>query len=49
MAFAKLKAILRKAAKRNRDNLWQAVADLLDDFTPQECRNFFTAAVYGSD
>ena len=49
MAFAKLKALLRKAARRTRDDLWQAVADLLDDFTPQECRNFFAAAAYGSD
>jgi hypothetical protein len=49
MAFAKLKALLRKAAKRNRDDLWQAVADLLDDFTPQGRRNFFTAAEYASD
>jgi transposase len=49
MAFAKLKALLRKAAKRTRDDLWQAVADLLDAFTPQECRNFFVAAVYGSE
>jgi transposase len=49
MAFAKLKALLRKAARRTQDELWQAVADLLDAFTPQECRNFFAAAEYGSD
>jgi len=33
MAFAKLKALLRKAARRTREDLWQAVANLLDDFT----------------
>lgn len=48
MAFAKLKALPRKAAKRTRDDLWQTVADLLDAFTPQECRNFFAAAAYRS-
>lgn len=48
MAFAKLKTLLRGAAKRTRDDLWHAVADLLDDFTPKQCRNFFEAAGYGS-
>lgn len=49
MAFAKLKALLRAAAKRTRDDLWQTVADLINAFTPDECRNFFTAAGYGSE
>ena len=49
MAFAKVKALLRKAAKRTRGDLWQAVADLLDAFTPQQCRNFFAAAAYSSN
>jgi transposase len=44
-----MKALLRGAAKRTRDDLWQAVANLLDRFTPQECRNYFKAAGYGSD
>ena len=29
MAFAKLKALLRKAAARTRDSLWDAIADVL--------------------
>ena len=46
MAFAKLKALLRKAAARTVEDLWQALADCLDDFTPDECRNYFEAAGY---
>ena len=46
MAFAKLKAILRAAAARTVDALWNAVADALGQFTPQECANYFAAAGY---
>ena len=46
MAFAKLKALLRKAATRTRDALWNAGADALDAFTPSECANYFAAAGY---
>jgi len=45
-AFAKLKSLLRKAAERTRDGLWDAVARAIDKFTPQECANYFTAAGY---
>jgi transposase len=45
-AFAKLKALLRKAAARTRDTLWHAVATVLDAFSPDECANYFTAAGY---
>jgi transposase len=45
-AFAKLKALLRKAAERTVDGLWGAIAKLLDAFTPDECRNYFIAAGY---
>ncbi len=47
MAFAKLKALLRKAAERTVTGLWTAIGQLLDSFTPQECRNYFAAAGYG--
>jgi hypothetical protein len=33
MAFAKLKALLRKAAERTVDRLWTVVGALLDAFT----------------
>jgi len=49
MAFAKLKALLRKAAARTKENLWQAFADILNAVTPKECINFFAAAGYDLD
>ncbi len=45
-AFAKLKALLRKAAERTVDGLWMAIGHLLDTFTPAECTNYFRAAGY---
>lgn len=47
LAFSKLKALLRKAAARSVDDLWAVIADLLDQFPPQECQNFFRHAGYG--
>jgi transposase len=47
-AFAKLKAALRKAATRTRDGLWRIIAQTLDRYTPQECRNFFKQAGYAT-
>lgn len=44
--FAKLKALIRKAAARTRDALWAAVADALRCFAPEECANYFTNAGY---
>lgn len=49
MAFAKLKALLRKAAKRTIDDLWSAVATAIETFTPHECVNYFAAAGYDLD
>ena len=46
MAFAKLKAALRKAAARSVEALWTAIADALTAFTPRDCVNFFAAAGY---
>jgi transposase len=45
-AFAKLKALLRKAQARTRDQLWVAVGDALGGFNASECANYFTAAGY---
>jgi transposase len=45
-AFAKLKAMLRKAAERTVEGLWTAIGCLIDQFTPQECANCFAAAGY---
>ncbi len=46
LAFAKLKALLRKAAERSVDDLWSRIGSLLDAFTPDECRNYFRHAGY---
>ncbi|MET4204998.1 hypothetical protein ABIA95_009165 [Bradyrhizobium sp. LA8.1] len=45
-AFAKLKALLRKAAVRSVDGLWSAIGRVIDLFTPNECVNYFKAAGY---
>ena len=44
--FSKLKALLRKAAKRSIDALWTEIADLLNLITPAECSNFFASCGY---
>ncbi len=36
-----------KAAARSLEELWRVIADLLDEFSPQECQNFFRHAGYG--
>lgn len=46
MAFSKLKAHLRKRAARTVDDLWRAVGNICDLYSPQECRNYFIAAGY---
>ncbi len=37
--FAKLKALLRKAAVRTIDKLWDTIGMLLDTFSRAECSN----------
>ena len=49
MAFAKLKALIRRAAARTYDDLWKAVGNVCDLFTDEECYNFFKAAGYETD
>ena len=48
-AFAKLKAMLRKAAERTVDALWNRIGRLIETFTPTECANYFAAAGYDAD
>ncbi len=48
-AFAKLKAMLRKAAARTLEQLWSAIAHIIDAFTPMECASYFAAAGYDAD
>ena len=49
MAFSKLKALLRKAAARTVDELWEAIAQSIEAFNPEECQNYFAAAGYDQD
>jgi len=49
MAFAKLKALIRKATARTYDELWQTVGHVCDLFSEEECFNFFKAVGYGTD
>ena len=49
MAFAKLKAHLRRARARTYDALWRAVGDICSLFEPRECWNFLRHAGYASD
>ena len=47
--FAKIKALLRKAAARTVDALEAAIASALDAFLPDECANYFTNSGYEPD
>ena len=38
------KALLRKAAERTVEGLWDAIGRILDAFSPSQCRNCFKAA-----
>ena len=46
--FAKLKALLRTAATRSIDELWDEIAAILPSFSPAECRNYFSNAGYST-
>ena len=48
-AFAKLKALLRKAAEPTVDRLWDVIGHIIDLFTPSECAHYFAAAGYEPD
>ncbi len=45
-AFSKLKAHLRKHAERSIESLWRRIGELIPEFSPTECRNFFQHAGY---
>jgi transposase len=44
--FAKLKALLRKAAARAKEALWSTIGELLDEFSSEECRNYLSNCGY---
>ena len=43
---AKLKALLRTAAARTREALWDTIGALLEACTPAECQNYITNSGY---
>lgn len=49
MAFAKLKAHLRRIGARTIDALWKAIGDICDLYSEDECWNYLKAAGYASD
>ncbi|GEO37307.1 hypothetical protein SAE02_14550 [Skermanella aerolata] len=49
MAFAKLKAHLRRIGARTIEELWKAVGSICDLYTPGECWNYLRHAAYASD
>ena len=46
MAFSKLKAALRKGAKRTVKELWRLIGKLVKSFVPEQCANYFRHAGY---
>ena len=44
--FAKLKALLRKAAPRTREALWRTIGEKLEMFSPDECLNYLRHCGY---
>ena len=46
--FAKLKALLRKAAERTVEATWRRIGTLLDHFSPDECANYLRNSGYAS-
>lgn len=47
-AFSKLKHHLRSAKERTVEATWQRIGSILKSFSPNECRNYFVNAGYGS-
>lgn len=45
-AFARLKAMLRKAGERTVTGLWNLIGKLVDIFLPDECANYFSSCGY---
>jgi transposase len=44
--FAKFKGLIRSAAERTVEGLWQRCGQLLDHFSESECRNYFQHCGY---
>ena len=47
-AFAKLKWLVRSAKERTVAGLWNLLGELVDRFSPTECRNYFRNSGYAT-
>ena len=47
-AFAKIKHWMRHAQRRTIEDTWQAIGQLIQTITPQECENYLANAGYAS-
>jgi transposase len=45
--FSKLKQLLRRASARTVETLWTTIGQLVDAFSPAQCRNYFRHCGYG--
>ena len=48
-AFAKLRAVLRKAAERTVEGLWSAIGRIVELFSADEYAKYFSACGYDPD
>lgn len=48
LAFAKLKSLLRSAAKRTMEALWDFLGAVLEQYSPTECANYFRHCGYAT-
>jgi transposase len=48
LVFAKLKALLRAAAERTVTGLWDRIGQLLDQFSREECLNYYRHCGYAT-
>ncbi|MHA1189481.1 MAG: transposase, partial [Alphaproteobacteria bacterium] len=46
MAFSKLKALLRKAEARTKEELDDAIANAIEEYPADQCANYFKACGY---
>jgi transposase len=49
LAFSKLNKLLRDGAERTVDALWNLCGRILDQFSNQECHNYFKHGGYRYD
>jgi transposase len=48
LLFSKFKTLLRKAAEREIEALWNRIGKTLDAFSPQQCANYFRQHGYAA-